>query len=72
MKRSRRVVLKLMGTAVIGGVSMGFGPQGDWGPARSGERFRQIGQPADSCQITYGGFGGARHRSSFDFPSGGG
>ena len=32
MKRSRRVVLTMMGTAAVGAVSMGFGPRTDCGP----------------------------------------
>ena len=33
MKRSRRVVLTMMGTAAIGTVSMGFVRRSDCGPA---------------------------------------
>lgn len=32
MKRSRRVVLTLMGSAAVGAVSMGFTPRRDCGP----------------------------------------
>ena len=34
MKRSRRVVLTMMGTAAAGAVSMGFVPRGGCGPGR--------------------------------------
>jgi hypothetical protein len=59
MKRSRRVVLTMMGTAAAGAVSMGFVPRSGCGPGLSavpgidGERY---------CRATYGGFGGAPHR----------
>ena len=32
MKRSRRVILTMMGTAAVGAVSMGFVPRTDCGP----------------------------------------
>ncbi len=54
-KRSRRVVLTLMGTAAVSAVSMGFIPRGGCGPG---------GEPAVGldgrlyCRATYGGFGG--------------
>ena len=59
MKRSRRVVLTMMGTAAVGAVSMGFVP-------RSGLRPRADGGAGPGrqayCRATYGGFGGAPHR----------
>jgi hypothetical protein len=59
MKRSRRVVLTLMGSAAIGAVSMGLAPRQDCGPG---------GAPVPGpdgrlyCRPTYRGFGGAPHR----------
>jgi len=59
MKRSRRVVLTMMGTAAVGAVSLGFVPRRDCGPGLTtvpgpnGEAY---------CSVTYGGFGGAPHR----------
>jgi hypothetical protein len=59
MKRSRRVVLTMMGTAAAGAVSMGFVPRGGCGPGLTavpgidGRRY---------CGAIYGGFGGAPHR----------
>jgi hypothetical protein len=60
MKRSRRVVLTMMGTAAIGAVSMGFVRRTDCGPGR-------VAVPGPDglpyCRgIAYGGFGGVpRH-----------
>jgi hypothetical protein len=50
MKRSRRVVLTMMGTAAAGAVSMSFVPRSGCGPGLT------------YCRATYGGFGGAPHR----------
>jgi hypothetical protein len=58
MKRSRRVVLTMMGNAAIGAVSVGLVPYGDCGPGRIAVRTldgRML------CRATYGGFGGALH-----------
>jgi len=58
MKRSRRVVLTLMGSATVGAVSMGFLPRTDCGPGLTvipgpnGEPF---------CRAIQGGFGGTLH-----------
>ena len=59
MKRSRRVVLTLMGTAAVGAVSMGFAKRER--PCGSGlEAVAGIdGRPY--CRPTYGGFGGTLH-----------
>jgi hypothetical protein len=70
MKRSRRVVLTMMGTAAIGAVSMGFVRRSrlDCGPGTGGPDGRLI----DGCRrpyVTYGGFGVATHR--FQFRGGG-
>jgi len=61
MKRSRRVILTMMGTATVGAVSMGFVPRIDCGPGRVPYRTRgPDGRLIQSCPATYGGFGGAR------------
>ena len=58
MKRSRRVILTMMGTAAIGTVSMGFVPRGYCPPG-----YVPIvvpgpgGLPVATCGVTYGGFG---------------
>jgi hypothetical protein len=54
MKRSRRVVLTMMGTATIGAVSMGFGPRRDCGPGNTA-----VPGPAGQtyCRAAVGGFG---------------
>jgi hypothetical protein len=61
MKRSRRVVLTMMGTAAAGAVSMGFVPRNDCGTERLLQRGPD-GRPTENCRVTYGGFGGAPHR----------
>jgi hypothetical protein len=63
MKRSRRVVLTMMGTAAIGAVSMGFVRQSDCGPRGVSRLARGLdGRLIENCRVTYGGFGGAPHR----------
>jgi hypothetical protein len=63
MKRSRRVILTMMGTAAVGAVSMGFVPGIDFGPGRVPYRTRDPdGRLREYCRTTYGGFGGAPHR----------
>jgi hypothetical protein len=63
MKRSRRVVLTMMGTAAIGAVSMGFVRRSDCGPGSTSQLMRDPdGRLIESCPISYGGFGGAPHR----------
>lgn len=60
MKRSRRVVLTLMGSAAAGAVSMGLVPRTDCGPGNSavpGPGGKPYCRPAAT-----GGFGGAPHR----------
>jgi hypothetical protein len=59
MKRSRRVVLTLMGTAAVGAVSMGFVRRSDCGPE---PRPDANGRWPENCRVQYGGFGGAPHR----------
>jgi hypothetical protein len=63
MKRSRRVLLTMMGTAAVGAVSMGFVRRSDCGPGRIPEFVREPdGRVREYCRATYGGFGGAPHR----------
>jgi hypothetical protein len=60
MKRSRRVVLTMMGTAAVGAVSMGFVRRSDCGPG-----LMTVPGPngLPYCRpVYYGGFGGAPHR----------
>jgi hypothetical protein len=59
MKRSRRVVLTLMGTAAVSAVSMGFVPRRSCGPGLQAVPGLN-GRPY--CRAVYGGFGGAPHR----------
>jgi hypothetical protein len=54
-KRSRRVVLTMMGTAAIGAVSMGFVPRYYCGP--DGQLY-VYGRWVGPCYVQYGGFGG--------------
>ena len=62
MKRSRRVVLTMMGTAAVGAVSMGF-VRRDCGPGRVPVIVRlPDGRPVEVCRATYGGFGGGSFR----------
>ncbi|MFC5320600.1 hypothetical protein [Bradyrhizobium oligotrophicum] len=59
MKRSRRVVLTMMGTAAIATVSMGFSRKRSCGPGLEpvpGPRGRL------HCRAVHGGFGHAVHR----------
>src|ERR1700743_1151106 len=60
MKRSRRVVLTMMGTAAVGAVSMGFAPRHGCGP---GESAVAGGDGRLYCRgaTWYGGFGGTLH-----------
>jgi len=63
MKRSRRVILTMMGTAAVGAVSMGFVRRSDCGPGRVPVVIRDAnGRPVEICRASYGGFGGAPHR----------
>jgi hypothetical protein len=61
MKRSRRVVLTMMGTAAVGAVSMGFGPRTDCGPGLTAVPG-QNGQAYCRPQSGPSGFGGTQHR----------
>jgi hypothetical protein len=63
MKRSRRVVLTMMGTAAAGAVSMGFMRRSGCGPGLvSGLARGPDGRLIESCRVSYGGFGGAPRR----------
>ena len=55
MKRSRRVVLTMMGSAAVGTVSMGLVPQSACGPGNEA-----IPGPGNEpwCRPIHGGFGG--------------
>jgi hypothetical protein len=59
MKRSRRVVLTMMGTAVVGTVSAGFVPRTGCGPGLTVEPGPD-GRPY--CRPLSGGFGGTPYR----------
>jgi hypothetical protein len=58
MKRSRRVILTMMGTAAVGAVSMGFVPRS------CGPGLTPVPGPDGTpyCRSIYGGFGGGPHR----------
>jgi hypothetical protein len=63
MKRSRRVILTMMGGGTIGAISMGFtGPQ-DCGPGSSAEVTKgPNGRPIVTCKpVVYRGFGRFPH-----------
>ena len=63
MKRSRRVVLTMMGTAAVGAVSMGLVRRSDCGPGGVSQLIHgPDGRLIESCRATYGGFGGGLHR----------
>ena len=58
MKRSRRVMLTMMGSAAVGAVSMGFAPK-VCGPGEAAERM--IDGRLLCRGASYGGFGGTLH-----------
>lgn len=64
MKRSRRVVLTMMGSGAIGAVSMGFVERHDCAPGFFREVTRGLdGGPVARCaSVAYGGFGHFPHR----------
>ena len=65
MKRSRRIVLTMMGTAAIGTVSMGFVRRSDCGPGlfRGDVTRGPDGRLVAMCPgVAYGGFGGGPGR----------
>jgi hypothetical protein len=71
MKRSRRIVLTMMGTAAVGTVSMGFVRRSNCGPGQIGEFRREPdGHLREYCRVSYGGFGGAPHRLHAQFHGG--
>ena len=55
MKRSRRVVLTMMGSAAIGAVSIGFVPRRGCGP---GDTMVPGPDGKPYCRPAFGGFGG--------------
>jgi hypothetical protein len=59
MKRSRRVVLTMMGTAAVSAVSMGFVKRQR--PCGSGLEAVPGIDGRSYCRPTYGGFGGTLH-----------
>jgi hypothetical protein len=63
MKRSRRVILTMMGSGAIGAVSMGFVARRDCSPGFYREVSRGLdGRPVATCQgVAYGGFGRWSH-----------
>jgi hypothetical protein len=64
MKRSRRVVLTMMGSGALGVLSMGFVERNKCGPGTLRQVIRgPDGRPVVSCQAAaYGGFGAGLHR----------
>jgi hypothetical protein len=71
MKRSRRVILTMMGTAAVGAASMGFVRRSDCGPGQIGEfRHEPDGRLREYCSVSYGGFGGGPHRLHAHFHGG--
>jgi hypothetical protein len=63
MKRSRRVVLTMMGTAAIGAVSTGFVRRAPCGPGTVAVAIPGPDRGSvETCRVRYGGFGGAPHR----------
>ena len=63
MKRSRRVVLTMMGSGTIGAISMGFVGRRDCGPGLVGEVVSGLdGRQIVTCHaVAYGGFGHFPH-----------
>ena len=63
MKRSRRVILTMMGSGTVGAISMGFIGRRDCGPGLLREVTRGLdGRPIVTCEaVAYGGFGGGPH-----------
>jgi len=59
MKRSRRVILTMMGSGTIGAISAGFVERRDCGPGFLREVVGDLnGRPVATCQpAAYGGFG---------------
>jgi hypothetical protein len=70
MKRSRRVVLTMMGTGAIAAVSAGFVRRRPCGPGTvTIPVLGPDGRMVETCRVTYGGFGAATGR--FHFHGGG-
>jgi hypothetical protein len=64
MKRSRRVILTMMGSGTIGAISAGFVGPRYCGPGLVREIVPDLnGRPIAVCRpVAYGGFGGGPHR----------
>lgn len=73
MKRSRRVLLTMMGSAAIGAVSMGFVRRSDCGAGSLREVTRgPDGRLVATCRsVAYGGFGDGRFHGHAHAHSGG-
>ena len=63
MKRSRRVILTMMGSGAIGAISMGFARRHNCGPDRVREVTSGLdGRPIVTCRaVASGGFGHFPH-----------
>jgi hypothetical protein len=64
MKRSRRVILTMMGSGTVAAISMGFVKRRDCGPGFVREVVSDLnGRPIATCQVVpaYGGFGRFPH-----------
>ena len=75
MKRSRRVLLTMMGSAAIGAASMGFVRRSDCGPGLLREVTRgPDGRLVAMCRgVAHGGFGGGQfHGHGYGHAHGGG
>ena len=74
MKRSRRIVLTMMGSGTIGAISMGFVGRRDCGAGLVGEVVSGLdGQPIVTCHAAaYGGFGRFPHHFHGHAHGGGG
>jgi hypothetical protein len=70
MKRSRRVVLTMMGAAAVGSISMGFVRRNDCRPDLVRPGYPGDGRLNGNCPVAYGGFGTTTRR--FQWPGGGG
>ena len=73
MKRSRRVILTMMGSGAIGAISMGFVRRRDCGPDLVREvTYGLDGRPIVTCHaVAYGGFGGFPHHHGHHAHGGG-
>jgi hypothetical protein len=74
MKRSRRVILTMMGTSTIAAISMGFIDRRNCAPGYVRDVSHLDGRAIVTCQPTaaYGGFGRFPHRHGHGHAHGGG